>query len=326
MLFVIFINDLPDAITGFAKMFADDTKLFRSIANTADCILMQEDINMLDEWSRTWQLRFNASKCKHMRLGTSYREETTYTMTDVVSQNPSNLDMTTTEKDLGVHVDHQMKFAHHINTAVKKGNSILGIVRRTFTYMDKHMALTLYKALIRPHLEYGNVVWYPQFAKDINAIEGVQRRATKLIPSLKDLTYKERLQELKLPTLVHRRMRGDMIDTYKFLSGKYNVATDMFTLAGYQGTRGHSLKLDKPTAKRLDIRRNFFSHRVVNTWNSLPEEVVSAPTVNAFKNRLDRAWKDHPNLYDFEHKNPPGCAPVRFRLTEAISIQDSDEG
>ena len=89
----------------------------------------------------------------------------------------------------------------------------MGMIRRVFTHLDKEMFLCLFKAFVRPQLKYANAAWSPHRVKDITAIENVQRRATKLIAGLKELSYEERLKQLKLPTLVYRRARGDMKHT-----------------------------------------------------------------------------------------------------------------
>ena len=179
---------------------------------------------------------------------------------------------------------------------VSKSNKILGLIRRSFKYLDTTILKQLFIALVRPHLEYGNVVWYPQFKKDVDKIEGIQRRATRLLPELKNLDYETRLKILDLPSLVYRRYRGDAIETYKYLHGLYQVNHDgIFCLCASDPvpqvtTRGHSYKLCK---KRCNTRsrQQFFGNRIVNLWNSLPEDVVSAPSLNTFKSRLDKHWK-----------------------------------
>ena len=119
------------------------------------------------------------------------------------------------EKDLGVIFDTKLNFSKHISTKVKLANRNLGIISKTFTFMAPEMFLTLYKSLVRPHLEYASVIWSPKFKKDKIVIGNVQRRATRLVQSLKTLTYKERLIKLGLPTLEYRRERADLIQTFK---------------------------------------------------------------------------------------------------------------
>ena len=150
--------------------------------------------------------------------------------------------------------------------------------------------------MVRPLLEYCTQVWCPFYIKDINEIEKVQRRATKLVRGLRDVPYEQRLKTL--PTLIYRRKRADMIEVFKILNGFDNIDKDLFfTLNTREGSRGHSLQLQKPRAN-LRIRQQSFSHRVINTWNNLQDNVVNAESINSFKNRLNNHWKDDPGKFD----------------------------
>ena len=149
-------------------------------------------------------------------------------------------------------------------------------------------------------------MWNPRYKRDISNIENVQKRATKLVPELRELTYKERLIKLKLPTLAYRRLRGDMIEVYKLTQGKYDP--DVSDLLCKQEdvvpeaagrTRGHSQKLYK-RKHRLEVRKHNFTFRVVDPWNSLPESVVSAPSLASFERRLDKFWSRQEIRYDFK--------------------------
>ena len=159
--------------------------------------------------------------------------------------------------------------------------------------------MLLYKGLVRPAVEYGVVVWAPRLQRDLEAIESVQRCATRLVPGLKELPYPDRLRRLKLPTLSYRRHRGDMIHTYKYACGIYQLpeTSNILPRAQFLNARGHPLKLAKIRSRTL-ARGAFFSQRVVSLWNSLPEDVVSAPSINAFKNWLDKHWHNVPFRYD----------------------------
>ncbi len=121
----------------------------------------------------------------------------------------------TSEKDLGLIIEQQFNFTEHVAKKVSTANRNLGIISRTFTYLDKEMFLNLYKSLVRPHLEYASQVWSPLYKKDKIAIENVQRRATKLLCNLRNKSYSERLRSLGLPTLEYRRTRADMVEVYK---------------------------------------------------------------------------------------------------------------
>ena len=152
--------------------------------------------------------------------------------------------------------------------------------------------ITLYKSMVRPHLEYGNAIWGPCNQGDIRMVEGIQRRATKLIPDLRGIPYEERLKKLNLPSLAYRRRRGDMILMYKLVNGLIRIdIRSLFTPSRSIATRGHAQRVFKQHATQL-ARRNTFSQRVVNDWNNLSSEVVNAPSLNTFKNRLDKHWSD----------------------------------
>ena len=286
-IFLTYINDLPEVSSSPLVLFADDTKLYCQINSVTDCQDLQSDLDNLQAWADKWQMRFHPQKCKVMRIGTNH-PEFEYTMTE--NQVTTVLEMSQVEKDLGVLVDNKLTFQQHVNSIANRGNQMLGIIRRSFEYLDDKIMLLLYKGLLRPILEYGNTIWAPYHKQDIHRVEAVQRRATKLIPSLKDLPYEERLKQLKLPSLAHRQSRGDMINVYKYLHGLYSVPNPPLHLTQHRVTRGHSLKLQKYHS-RLDTRKYFFSNRIINPWNSLPEHIVQAPTLNVFKNKLDKHWQ-----------------------------------
>jgi hypothetical protein len=147
--------------------------------------------------------------------------------------------------------------------------------------------MMLFKSTIRPILEYGSIVWSPWKKKLIEHIERVQHRFTKLIEGMNGLSYEQRLVNLQLPTLHYRRKRERLIQVYKLLHDMYDLDyTTFFEKSSNSITRGHCWKL-KTTHSRLNCRANFFSVKVVGEWNSLPENVVNATSLNIFKGNLD---------------------------------------
>jgi len=162
------------------------------------------------------------------------------------------------------------------------------MIRRNFHRIDVEDFRILYKTYIRPHMEYAVQAWSPYMVKDIQVLEKVKQRATKCVTGLKNKTYQQRLKILGIPSLELRRKRGDLIETYKILTGKKDIDRDQpFQLTpNIHCTRGHQLKLFKKPC-RINARKFFFSQRVVDSWNSLPSIVVESPSINTFKNRLD---------------------------------------
>lgn len=288
ILFIIYINDLPEVVSSTVKIFADDTKLYNTDSNND---ILQQDLDALCTWADLWQLVFNVMKCKTIHYGRN-NQDYQYTMKF------EDIESVDEEKDLGVLFQQDLKFSNHISSKVNKANSVLSLILRSFDYIERDSFVLLYKALVRPHVEYGNTIWYPFLRKDIECVEKVQKRATKLVPQLKDLTYTERLKKLKLPTLAHRRRRGDMLQTFKIIKGIENIPSErFFSVITTSTTRGHSFKLEKPRC-RTSIRLQQFSQRIINDWNALPEHVVNAIDVNNFKAKLDQYW-NHEVMYQY---------------------------
>ena len=275
-------------------MFADDTKIWRGVRRQEDSIGLQEDLNRLMEWSRKWLLRFNPEKCKVMHVGLCHGVDSEYTMTD--SGRTWKLLSISEEKDLGVYITADLKPSLQCSKAAAKATAVLGLVRRHFKNLDKEDFLLLYNAYVRPQMEYCVQAWSPGLVRDIQCLERVQRRATKLVRGMRNKSYEDRLKALGMNSHEKRRLRGDLIETYKILTGKEKIDMEgFFQFADRDhGLRGHGLKLFVQRA-RTETRRRFFSHRVVSEWNRLPQRVVEATSTNCFKNRLDSYWKDMGN-------------------------------
>ena len=163
------------------------------------------------------------------------------------------------EKDLGVYVDYNLNFEHHINVTIRKAKNIAFLILRNFHFKSPYIMVPLFKALIRAILEYGNVVWSPYMRKDINAIEEVQRFYTKRIIGMNNLEYEDRLSKLKLPSLEFRRLRGDMIEVFKITNGMYDVRTtnNFFELCDSM-TRSNGKKLTKPQVSFKPFQEFFY--------------------------------------------------------------------
>ncbi|CAH1269255.1 Hypp4131 [Branchiostoma lanceolatum] len=331
LLFTIFVSDIPETIQNFVSLFADDTKIYAAAQNcelNAHTTCLQADLNSLHEWSTKMQMQFHPDKCKVMHLGKANPRHK-YTM-NKVDGTKHTLESIEEEKDLGVTIDKNLTFSKHAQVQANKANKTLGLIKHTFSHVDSVSFSLLYKSLVRPHLEYATAIWYPKTKRDRDMVERVQRRATKLVKSLANLPYSERLKELDLPmaTLHYRRQRADIIQLFKITHGFDKVRVNnhcnlcgraMFTPSLATNTRGRENETVKVSqlffAARQDKTRHqfkyqiqkatgprahFFPTRVTPAWNKLSQTTVNSKTVKEFKIRLGQEWGRHPDLYEYQ--------------------------
>ena len=281
LLFVIYINDLPDTIKSIIKLFADDTKLIRVIREEMDSIELQEDLFRVSKWSEDWLISFNELKCKVIHYG---KKKNSYTL----KENGRAIDTSNSERDLGVKFSSDLKWKAHIQACVARANSILGRLKKTFTTIDLESCKLLYTSLIRPHIEFAVPVWSPYLIADINELEKLQKRVLKWPNFGAKLTYEEKLKQIGLTTLKERRLRGDLIQLYKWFNGIEKISPDSNpTFKANSITRGHQQKYSRDNVKNCAARYNFILNRTSNDWNDLPETAIKAPTLNHFKAEID---------------------------------------
>ena len=279
LLFIIYINDIDSNIVSILSKFADDCKLAYKVATVEDTNTVQADIDTLGAWSEKWQLVFHPDKCKTLHFGHSNEKKQYYL-------NNQQIKSVTSEKDLGVYITEDLKQHKHVAEIAKRANRMLGMIKRTITCKSIENIMSYYKSLVRPIIDYASGIWNPYHKKDIIKLEKIQRRATKIITELRNKPYEARLKKCKLMTLEQRRRRYDQIEMFKVMKGIYKIDKDQLFELNKNPTRGHELKVQKKFS-RLNVRKNFFTNRVVDDWNHLPVAAITAKNVLGFKKVMD---------------------------------------
>ena len=301
ILFLLYVCDATKQVNNFLSLFADDTKLYSILLDLGHSHeQLQDDVDSLCRWSEKMLMSYNIDKCHTLHLGKRNPLQTyTLSKSDLLPEESSFAQLhymknVNSEKDLGVIIDDKLSFNQHIESKLLKAKQLLGVVRSTFKYMDEDIFLRLYKSIIRPHLEYADIVWSPTTKQYQDKIEKFQRRATRIVPSLSNLSYKERLQKLNLPTLKYRRMRSSLLFLYKYTHGLVNADfntncsicpnTNALQPSLSTHTRGNSLKFQ--IQHHPGMRQKFFTTHALPVWNRLNEKTVTATSINSFKNKL----------------------------------------
>ena len=196
---------------------------------------LQEDINKLVEWANKWQMNFNVDKCYVMHIGHNNMQS---------NYNMSNQKLPTTDqqRDLGIIITKDLKWQKQREKSCKMANRVFGSIARDYRYKNKELILPVYKSQVHPHLKHAVQLWSHYFRQDIDKIEKTQRRATKMITEIRNHIYQQQLQYLDLISLVQRRLRGQLIEVFKYLN--------KFTSASARGSSIITLMTEQETMQQ----------------------------------------------------------------------------
>jgi hypothetical protein len=315
LLFIIYIDDMITSISANSNiyLYADDSKVCRSINHVNDCVTLQRDLNLLYSWSLTWGLNFNINKCQVMTV-TRSRNPTLYEYV----LNDIKLLRTSSCKDLGLIISDKLHWDLHISESIKKANKRLGLIKRILGFnVNTEVKLMAYITLVRPLLEYGSIIWSQATRNNVIRLEAFQRRATKYICNNYSIGYSQRLYMCRILPLSYRRELMDITFYYNCKNHIVDLDIDTIVPVEFVSNNNNAPYVTRSVVNDFDLPRrypktelykNFFSCRIVSLWNTIPAalrniKLSDRGTNTSFKNQLKKYYLEK-SYTDFVSENP----------------------
>ena len=284
LLFLVYmyINDMPSCIQSPARLFADDCLVYKKIRSADDCAELQEDLQQLQEWEGRWLMQFHPEKCEVITIS-NRRSPIKYGY----SIHGHHLQHVNNAKYLGVTINKSLSWNTHVDNVTKKANQTLAFLRRNIGMCSQDYKEQAYKTFVRPTLEYASTVWDPHTARNINAVEMVQRRAARFTTGNYHRTSSVStiLNALKWNSLQLRRARARTIMLYRIYYRLVDIPLEEYLIPTGCHTRDHSTKFLQPHTRIQAYQYSFFPS-AIRYWNALPAAMVQISSVEAFKQSL----------------------------------------
>jgi len=279
LLFLVYINDLPHNIKSSIRLFADDTMLSRVIDSTTDTNLLQADLMLLEEWEKRWQMSFNAGKCLLLRVTRKQKPiEAKYILHNQI------LECVASAKYLGLEIASDLNWGKHIHNCTTKANRASAFAYRNIKGSPTRVQVRCYKGIVRPLMEYASTVWDPHQANHTNLLERVQRRSARRILHnfSRTCSASAMVRQLGLQTLESRRTTAKASMIYKMVNDIVDIDTSHILIKPKRATRGHANKFMVPHTRTNVLLYSFFPS-AIRIWNSVPNSVISATTIDSFQ-------------------------------------------
>ena len=260
LLFLTFINDLPEYTTSDVRLFADDALMYRHIRSKEDATALQKDLSSLARWEREWQMEFHPQKCTVIHV-TNRRN----TINHQYTLHGHTLEAVNSSKYLGVTINNHLKWDDHIGNVRSKASKTLGFLQRNLKGCKQSVKATAYTTMVRPTLEYAATVWDPYHQTHIRSLESVQRRAARFATG----NYYDRtpgsvtsmLQNLEWESLEERRTKSRLIMFYKITHDLIDIPSSAYLTPGDTRTRGSNRYRQLPTQK--DVYKHSYFPRTI---------------------------------------------------------------
>ena len=280
LLFLIYINDLPLHVSNKVRLYADDVILYSYIYSMDDCYKLQKDLDSLTMWSNKWQMFFNPRKCEFLRI-TNKKNFISFTY----HINDCSIQEVTHAKYLGVVLDQHLSWNDHIKKTASKATKVIGFLQRNLYQCPPLVKSNIYKAMVRPIMEYSSTIWDPHTSVNINRVESVQRYAARMCfrNYSRYSSVTSMLAELNLPTLEERRIRAKLQLFYKIIYHLVSIPDNCLTPIPPSLRSGYFNQLHT----NVDSFKFSFFPSTIKLWNLLPRNITNSATYTNFCKELD---------------------------------------
>lgn len=287
LLFLIFINDIVHQISpgSSISLFADDIALYRPILTVLDYSILQNDVSSLAVWINNSLLALQPAKCNYMLIS---RRSSPRLPPPNISVQGSPLSLVSSVKYLGILINSDLSWSPHVSNLCNKVRKLVGLLyRRFYKHADSSTLLTLYKAFIRPHLEYNSIVWDPYLIGDINSLEKIQRFALRVCLKSWTTDREHLYSQSHIPALDDRRKQARLCHMYKIVNDltDFPEAPFQFRAINFVTRFSHDQQLRNIAARTSQYQNSFFP-RTIAQWNSLPADIVNSSSFFTFKTHL----------------------------------------